>query len=123
MAFAVTEALNHHRIALIEAGTGTGKSLAYLVPAILWSLANRERLVVSTNTINLQEQLIRKDLPFLQRATGLDFQVVLVKGRSNYLCKRRLDSATAEPGLFDSEHIGELNALREWAGANRRRLP
>ncbi|MDH4007669.1 MAG: DEAD/DEAH box helicase family protein [Desulfuromonadales bacterium] len=115
MAFAVTDALNHHRIALIEAGTGTGKSLAYLVPAILWSLANRERLVVSTNTINLQEQLIRKDLPFLLRATGLDFQVVLVKGRSNYLCKRRLDSATAEPGLFDSEHIGELNALREWA--------
>ena len=115
MAFAVTDALNHHRIALIEAGTGTGKSLAYLVPAILWSLANRERLVVSTNTINLQEQLIRKDLPFLQRATQLDFQVVLVKGRSNYLCKRRLESAAAEPGLFDSEHTGELNALREWA--------
>ncbi len=115
MAFAVTDALNQHRIALIEAGTGTGKSLAYLVPAILWSLANRERLVISTNTINLQEQLIRKDLPFLKRSTGLDFQVVLVKGRSNYLCKRRLESAAAEPGLFDSEHIGELNALREWA--------
>ncbi len=115
MAFAVADALNQHRIALIEAGTGTGKSLAYLVPAILWSLANRERLVISTNTINLQEQLIRKDLPFLRRATGLDFQVVLVKGRSNYLCKRRLESATAEPGLFDSEHIGELNALHEWA--------
>ena len=115
MAFAVTEALNHHHIAMVEAGTGTGKSLAYLVPAILWTLANRERLVVSTNTINLQEQLIRKDLPFLQRATGLDFRVELVKGRSNYLCQRRLDSATAEPGLFDTEHIGELNALREWA--------
>ncbi len=114
MAFAVTEALNRHRIALIEAGTGTGKSLAYLVPAILWSLAGRERLVVSTNTINLQEQLIRKDLPFLQRATGLDFRVELVKGRANYLCKRRLDSATAEPGLFDDEHLGELGALREW---------
>ena len=115
MAFAVTEALNRHKIALVEAGTGTGKSLAYLVPAILWTLANRERLVVSTNTINLQEQLIRKDLPFLQRATGLEFQVELVKGRSNYLCKRRLESATAEPGLFDSEHAGELKALREWA--------
>ncbi len=115
MAFAVTEALNHHRIAMVEAGTGTGKSLAYLVPAILWTLANRERLVVSTNTINLQEQLIRKDLPFLQRATGLEFQVELVKGRSNYLCKRRMESSTAEPGLFDTEHIGELNALREWA--------
>jgi ATP-dependent DNA helicase DinG len=115
MAFAVTEALNHHNIALIEAGTGTGKSLAYLVPAILWSLASRERLVVSTNTINLQEQLIRKDLPFLQRATGLEFQVELVKGRSNYLCKRRLETAAAEPGLFDTEHTGELQALREWA--------
>ncbi|MGK2907036.1 MAG: helicase C-terminal domain-containing protein [Desulfuromonadales bacterium] len=114
MAFAVTEALNRHNIALIEAGTGTGKSLAYLVPAILWSLANRERLVVSTNTINLQEQLIRKDLPFLQRATGLEFQVELVKGRSNYLCKRRLETAAAEPGLFDTEHTGELQALREW---------
>lgn len=115
MAFAVTEALNYHNIALIEAGTGTGKSLAYLVPAILWSLASRERLVVSTNTINLQEQLIRKDLPFLQRATGLEFQVELVKGRSNYLCKRRLETAAAEPGLFDTEHKGELQALREWA--------
>ena len=115
MAFAATEALNRHSIALIEAGTGTGKSLAYLVPAILWALASRERLVVSTNTINLQEQLIRKDLPFLQRATGLEFQVELVKGRSNYLCKRRLETATAEPGLFDAEHIGELKAVREWA--------
>ena len=117
MAFATTEALNQHRIALIEAGTGTGKSLAYLVPAILWTLASRERLVVSTNTINLQEQLIRKDLPFLQRATGLDFRVELVKGRSNYLCKRRLESATAEPGLFDEEHIGELQCRARMGGA------
>jgi ATP-dependent DNA helicase DinG len=115
MAFAVTEALNNHSIALVEAGTGTGKSLAYLVPAILWTLANRERLVVSTNTINLQEQLIRKDLPFLQRASGLEFRVELVKGRSNYLCKRRLESAAAEPGLFDNENVAELKALREWA--------
>jgi ATP-dependent DNA helicase DinG len=115
MSFAVTEVLNNHKIALIEAGTGTGKSLAYLVPALLWTLSSRERLVVSTNTINLQEQLIRKDLPFLQRATGLDFRVELVKGRSNYLCQRRLESATAEPGLFDAEHVGELNAVREWA--------
>lgn len=116
MAFAVTEALNRNNITLIEAGTGTGKSLAYLVPAILWTLGNRERLIVSTNTINLQQQLIRKDLPFLQRSTGLEFQVELVKGRSNYLCKRRLETAAAEPGLFDTEHVGELKAVREWAG-------
>jgi ATP-dependent DNA helicase DinG len=115
MAFAVTDALNQQRIALIEAGTGTGKSLAYLVPAMLWSLASHERLVVSTNTINLQEQLIRKDLPFLQRATGQEFRFELVKGRSNYLCKRRLESATSEPGMFDTEHLGELSALRAWA--------
>ncbi|MEJ2525440.1 MAG: helicase C-terminal domain-containing protein [Desulfuromonadales bacterium] len=115
MAFAVTDAFNHHRIALIEAGTGTGKSLAYLVPAILWARANDDRIVISTNTINLQEQLIRKDLPFLQKATGLSLTFELVKGRANYLCKRRLQSAIAEPGLFDSDHHGELQALREWA--------
>ena len=119
MAFAVTDALNQHRIALIEAGTGTGKSLAYLVPSILWSKANRERLVISTNTINLQEQLIRKDLPLLQQATELDFNVALVKGRSNYLCKRRLESAFSEPGLFDDNHINEFNALRAWAAETK----
>jgi ATP-dependent DNA helicase DinG len=116
MAFAVGEAFNGDRLAVIEAGTGTGKSLAYLVPALLWSLANEERVVVSTNTINLQEQLIRKDLPLLQRATGLEFRAVLVKGRGNYLCRRRLGAAHREPELFESEHRGELDALVDWAG-------
>ena len=115
MAFAVGEALNRGRLAVIEAGTGTGKSLAYLVPAILWALQNEERVVVSTNTINLQEQLIRKDLPFLQRATGLEFQAVLVKGRANYLCRRRAETARVEPGLFDDELAGELATIFEWA--------
>jgi len=115
MAFAVGEALNRGRLAVIEAGTGTGKSLAYLVPAILWALENEERVVVSTNTINLQEQLIRKDLPFLQRATGLEFQAVLVKGRANYLCRRRAETARVEPGLFDDELAGELATIFEWA--------
>ena len=115
MAFAVGEAFNGDRLAVIEAGTGTGKSLAYLVPALLWSLANEERVVVSTNTINLQEQLIRKDLPLLQRASGLDFRAVLVKGRGNYLCRRRLAAAHREPELFESEHQGELDTLVDWA--------
>ncbi|WP_404827059.1 helicase C-terminal domain-containing protein [Desulfuromonas versatilis] len=115
MAFAVGEAFNKGKLAVIEAGTGTGKSLAYLAPAILWALQNEERVVVSTNTINLQEQLIRKDLPFLRRATGLEFQAVLVKGRGNYLCRRRLEAARLEPGLFEDELTGELNALFEWA--------
>jgi ATP-dependent DNA helicase DinG len=115
MAFAVGEAFNGGKLAVIEAGTGTGKSLAYLVPALLWALANEERVVVSTNTINLQEQLIRKDLPFLQRATGLEFEAVLVKGRGNYLCRRRAETARLEPGLFDEESGGELQAILEWA--------
>ncbi|WP_331524632.1 helicase C-terminal domain-containing protein [Geoalkalibacter sp.] len=119
MAFAVSEAFNLGRIALIEAGTGTGKSLAYLVPALLWALDNDERVVVSTNTINLQEQLIRKDLPFLRRATGLEFRAVLVKGRGNYLCLRRAENAQAEPGLFDGGEEGELQAILAWAQTTR----
>ena len=115
MAFAAGEAFNAGRLAVIEAGTGTGKSLAYLVPSLLWALDNEERVVVSTNTINLQEQLIRKDLPFLQRATGLKFRAVLVKGRGNYLCLRRAETARLEPGLFDDEHAGELGGILQWA--------
>jgi ATP-dependent DNA helicase DinG len=127
MAFAVLDAFNLDRLTLVEAGTGTGKSLAYLVPALLWALANEERVVVSTNTINLQEQLIRKDLPFLQRASGLEFRVELVKGRSNYLCRRRLEGAAAEPGLFDAGQAAELVSLRAWAAqtsdGSREELP
>ncbi len=115
MAFAAAEAFNAGRLAVIEAGTGTGKSLAYLVPAILWAIQNEERIVVSTNTINLQEQLIRKDLPFLRRAMEIDFRAVLVKGRGNYLCLRRTEAARAEPGLFEDEHAGEIAAILAWA--------
>lgn len=115
MAFAVGEAFNRSQLAVIEAGTGTGKSLAYLVPSLLWAQANGERVVVSTNTINLQEQLIRKDLPFLQRAAGLDFRAVLVKGRNNYLCRRRAETARLEPGLFDDELNAEFRAILDWA--------
>jgi ATP-dependent DNA helicase DinG len=114
MAFAVGEAFNNCRLAVIEAGTGTGKSLAYLVPALLWALANEQRVVVSTNTINLQEQLIRKDLPFLQRAANLEFRAVLVKGRGNYVCLRRAEAARLEPGLFGEELAAELAAILEW---------
>src|SRR5262249_31497045 len=93
MAEAVAEALAgpHHLMA--EAGTGVGKSFAYLVPAIEAVLADKEcRVVVSTHTISLQEQLIRKDIPFLQSVLP-EFRAALVKGRSNYLSKRRLHVA------------------------------
>lgn len=127
MALAAGDAFNENRLVLVEAGTGTGKSLAYLVPAILWARNNEERVVVSTNTINLQEQLIRKDIPFLQRATGLEFRAVLVKGRSNYLCRRRLDASALEPGLFENDASSELQELQDWAAhtaeGSREELP
>ncbi len=115
MAFAVAEAFNRGQLAIVEAGTGTGKSLAYLVPALLWARTNNERVVVSTRTINLQEQLIRKDLPFLQRATKIEFRAVLVKGRSNYLCWRRSENAGRELGLFDQEQVDEIQQILKWA--------
>jgi len=115
MAFAVADAFNHGKLAVVEAGTGTGKSLAYLVPALLWARSNNERVVVSTRTINLQEQLIRKDLPFLQRSTKIEFRAVLVKGRSNYLCWRRSETAGRDLGLFDQEQVDELQQILKWA--------
>lgn len=115
MCFAVAEAFNSNRIAVIEAGTGTGKTLAYLLPAIFWSLRNKERVVVSTNTINLQEQLVRKDIPLLQSVLPDRFRAVLVKGRSNYLCLRKLEGVKLEPALFPDEDAGELKRLVEWS--------
>lgn len=112
---AVAEAFNDNRIALIEAGTGTGKSLAYLLPAIRWARANRQRIVVSTSTINLQEQLIHKDLPFLARHLGEEFHAVLVKGRTNYLCRRKLDALMREPLGWDFERPESAEQLREIA--------
>lgn len=92
MAERVNEALNDGRHALIEAGTGTGKSLAYLAPAALHALQNGERVVISTNTINLQEQLLHKDIPLLAQTLGQPLRAAMLKGRSNYLCPRRLES-------------------------------
>src|SRR5574340_535038 len=89
---AVTHALSESQHLMVEAGTGTGKSFAYLVPAALWATQNSLRVVISTNTIALQEQLINKDIPDLRHALGIDLRSVVLKGRGNYLCPRRLDS-------------------------------
>jgi ATP-dependent DNA helicase DinG len=115
MAFAVAEAFNGDRVAVIEAGTGTGKSLAYLLPALLWAVRNKERVVISTNTINLQEQLTKKDIPFLHKYCGHQFRAVLVKGRGNYLCRRKLEAIELEPALFKDESSAELEALSAWS--------
>jgi ATP-dependent DNA helicase DinG len=113
---AVAAAFNDDTTLTVEAGTGTGKSLAYLLPAISWSLLNRERVLVSTHTINLQEQLIKKDLPFLTQHAGLECTTALVKGRGNYLCRRKAAQATAQGNLLvEDEHQRELTELLAWA--------
>ncbi|HEY3308892.1 MAG TPA: helicase C-terminal domain-containing protein [Desulfuromonadaceae bacterium] len=117
MALTVADAFNQERVVLVEAGTGTGKSLAYLIPAILWGVRNNQRVVVSTNTINLQEQLIKKDLPFLARNSAIEFKAALVKGRGNYACLRKLEAAEAEPLLFPDDSSQELTAIIEWSRA------
>lgn len=113
MALAAVGSFNDGRVVVIEAGTGVGKSLAYLVPAVLWATRNRRRVAVSTNTINLQEQLIGSDLPVLA-AAGLEFRAVLVKGRRNYACLRKADEVRAEPDLF-AESDGEVATLKDLA--------
>ena len=89
---AVSNALSYGNHLMVEAGTGVGKSFAYLVPAALFALQNNTRVIVSTNTINLQDQLTQRDLPNLSQALNLDFRFAVLKGRSNYLCPRRLEN-------------------------------
>src|ERR1700750_805290 len=94
MAAKIARLYNDGGVGLLEAGTGVGKSLGYLVPALRWSAANNERTVVSTATINLQEQLVGKDLPFLARALAdQKVRFALLKGWHNYVCLIRLGQA------------------------------
>jgi len=119
MAAYIADAYNDGGIALLEAGTGIGKSFAYLVPALEWARVNGERTVVSTNTINLQEQLVGKDLPILARAFSTGERAVtfaLLKGWRNYLCLSRLEQARAgQESLFDDARAAELDAIAGWA--------
>jgi ATP-dependent DNA helicase DinG len=105
---AVIKAFNHDKIGIIEAGTGTGKTLAYLLPTIFWSAANKERVVISTNTINLQEQLLYKDIPFLRQVLPQKFKAVLVKGRGNYVCLRKIGALQKDFNLFSDEDDSQL---------------
>ena len=98
MAVAVARALEEQEHLAVEAGTGVGKSLAYLVPAILFAAARKKKAVVSTHTINLQEQLTQKDLPMLKQILPVDFSFTMLKGRANYLCTRRLQKAMQQSG-------------------------
>ncbi|MCH9007020.1 DEAD/DEAH box helicase [candidate division KSB1 bacterium] len=116
----VSRSINDNLLAVVEAGTGTGKTLAYLLPAITYAVNNQERIVVSTNTINLQEQIVNKDLPFLQSVLKKTFKAVLVKGRTNYACKRKLEEADIDPDLFsEDDEKSELREILDWARSTR----
>ena len=99
MLCAVADAFNHSRHLLVEAGTGVGKSIAYLLPALHWAVENGERVVVSTNTINLQDQLYTKDIPELRALLPFEVRSTVLKGRGNYLCMRRLVALQEQPAL------------------------
>ncbi|MBI4559610.1 MAG: DEAD/DEAH box helicase [Candidatus Hydrogenedentes bacterium] len=113
---AIARAFNDDGIAVVEAPTGVGKTMAYLVPAVQWAVQNRERVVISTRTINLQEQIIFKDIPLLAKCVKKPFTAVLVKGRHNYLCLRKLQRGLSEAELFEDESQRQtLRAIAEWS--------
>ena len=122
MADAVADAIAERRHLMVEAGTGVGKSFAYLVPAILAATANKDcRVVVSTHTISLQEQLVLKDIPFLQGVMPQQFNATLVKGRSNYLSLRRLRGAQQRAGslLVEAAAVDQLQQIGRWSRTTR----
>ena len=110
----IADSFNKNAVAAFEAGTGVGKSYAYLIPSMLWAAENKERVVVSTGTINLQQQLSEKDIPAALRITGLKLKTILLKGRNNYVCLRRLDDLGKEPDLWTAESDA-LEKIYEWA--------
>jgi ATP-dependent DNA helicase DinG len=120
MAVAVARALEEEQHLVVEAGTGVGKSLAYLVPSILYARENNKKAIISTHTINLQEQLLHKDIPILKKVLPVEFEAALMKGRQNYVCPRRLERALQQAGeLFTTSEQAELERLALWARTTR----
>src|SRR4051812_6961944 len=116
MAVAVAKSLLDGGQLIVEAGTGVGKSLAYLIPSILFAVGHTRKAVISTHTINLQEQLTQKDLPMLEAVLPVKFAFTMLKGRSNYLCSRRLHKAIMQAdSLFTSPEVEELRRIHEWS--------
>ena len=116
MAAAVAQTLEEERHLVVEAGTGVGKSLGYLVPATLFALEKKKKAIISTHTINLQEQLLHKDIPIVKKILPVEFEAALMKGRQNYLCPRRLQRAIQSANeLFNTTEQADLARLADWA--------
>ena len=108
----IAKTFNQNKTGVFEAGTGVGKSYAYLIPSILWAVQNNERVVISTGTINLQQQLCLKDIPQAIKITGKPVKFILMKGRQNYICKRRLQDALNSKDLFENNE--DLDRIAQW---------
>ncbi len=113
----IANAFNDDQISVIEAGTGIGKSLAYLLPAFLWCRNNNQRVVIATNTINLQNQLFNKDIPFVKKILKSDINALIVKGRRNYVCKLKMYNLQNE--LEFDEKSDELNSILKWSNKTK----
>lgn len=118
MALSVQRGINENKKIVVEAGTGTGKTLAYLIPAIKWAIQNQKKIIIATNTINLQEQLLYKDIPIVRSIIDEKFSYALVKGRNNYLCKRLFNEVSIKGNvdldLFGSESKEQLEHILKW---------
>lgn len=118
MALSVQQGINENKKIVVEAGTGTGKTLAYLIPAIKWAIQNQKKIIIATNTINLQEQLLYKDIPIVRTIIDEKFSYALVKGRNNYLCKRLFNEVSIKGNvdldLFSSESKEQLEHILKW---------
>ena len=113
MAKSIENSMNENKKLIVEAGTGTGKTIAYLLPTLLYAIENNLKVIVSTNTINLQEQLVNKDIPLLKKIINEDFNYQIVKGRGNYLCKRKLYNIDVTEKETDTEEERtEKNIIR-----------
>ncbi len=115
MAEAVLNAFEEKKHLIVEAGTGTGKTLAYLVPAVAASLATNKRVIISTGTKNLQEQLMEKDIPFLQKIMPKKFTAAYMKGRSNYACLYKIKKAESQPILEGLDEMDYFDEVRQWS--------
>ena len=116
MARSIAEALLNESHLIVEAPTGVGKTLAYLVPSILYARDHDRKAIISTHTKNLQEQLFKKDIPLVHSILGGDFRVAVLKGRRNYLCTTRLRNTLASTGLlFEKEELDQLHRIRDWS--------